>query len=159
MWFFLWGWGFLQKRNCRTNTCLISFPIIICLLLFIFQLLINKVFNGSEFQCGCQCVPQPGSSTCVKTCGLQYSDSDQVQWCGVSDPTEWPAVLQIPAPEYRAVMQTDYPDLPNPSCRASGTCETTFLYTGQNRSIADSKHKMLACFAFVMFRFLHAHIL
>ncbi|CAK9255712.1 unnamed protein product [Sphagnum jensenii] len=128
----------LQKRNCRTNTCLISFPIIICLLLFILQLVINKVFNGPDFQCGCQCVPQPGSSTCVKTCGLQYSDSDQVPLCGVSDPIEWPAVLQIPAPEYRAVMQTDYPDLPNPSCRASGTCETTFLYTGQNRSIADN---------------------
>jgi hypothetical protein len=121
--------------------------------------LINQVFNGSDFQCGCQCVLQPGSSTCVKTCGVQYSDSNQVQWCGVPDPTEWPAVLQIPAPEYRAVMQTDYPDLPNPSCRTSGTCETTFLYTGQNRSIADSKHKMLACFAFVMFMFLHAHIL
>ncbi|KAH8974880.1 hypothetical protein BDL97_01G124900 [Sphagnum fallax] len=133
----------LQKRNCRTNTCLISFPIIICLLLFILQLSINKVFNGSDFQCGCQCVPQPGSSTCVKTCGLQYSDSNQIQLCGVSDPIEWPAVLQIPAPEYRAVMQTDYPDLPNPSCRASGTCETTFLYTGQNRSIADRMVSLL----------------
>ncbi|KAF7123417.1 hypothetical protein RHSIM_Rhsim12G0157900 [Rhododendron simsii] len=59
-----------------------------------------------------------------KVCGIQYSTLDQASSCPVPSPPEWPPLLQIPAPEYRAV-RTDFlsfMDLPDQSCRNSGSC-------------------------------------
>mgnify|MGYP000597858442 CR=1 FL=1 len=35
----------MQKRKMATNVCLISFPMILCTLLILFQVIINKALN------------------------------------------------------------------------------------------------------------------
>uniref|UniRef100_A0A7I4ACZ0 ABC transporter domain-containing protein n=1 Tax=Physcomitrium patens TaxID=3218 RepID=A0A7I4ACZ0_PHYPA len=126
-----------QKRNWRTNCCLVLFPALLCILLVIIQVAVNGVFNGSDFKCGCKCVPDPNGGPCIQRCGLEYSNNDQAVWCGMANPTPWPALLQIPEPQYRATRNQS-PDLTqDPSCRVAGTCAVTIPYTGTNRTTAD----------------------
>lgn len=130
----------MQKRNVKTNCCIISFPIAICLLLLGLQLAINVIFQGSDFKCGCQCVAfTDGRQGCETKCGVEYSTESQASFCAIDQPPMWPAFLQIPAPSYRSVQQSnsDQNGLPPSSCRADGTCPVTFLYTGSNRSFAE----------------------
>lgn len=130
-----------QKRNWRTNCCLVLFPIALCILLVVIQTAINNLL-GDDFKCGCteQPNPTPGGKP-VQVCGIQYSSSDQAPFCGIANPTPWPAILQVPGPENRA---TDLPDLPqNTSCRADGSCATTIPYTGTNKTTADSLASLL----------------
>ncbi|KAK1379533.1 hypothetical protein POM88_026277 [Heracleum sosnowskyi] len=51
-------------------------------------------------------------------------------------PPEWPPLLRVPAPEYRAV-RTDFShrDLLSKSCKVSGACPATILITGKNSSL------------------------
>lgn len=126
----------MQKRNAKTNGCIITFPILLCLLLFSLQIAINTVFEASKYKCGCQCVPVANTSGCEKKCGVEYSSQTQVASCAIENPTMWPAFLQVPAPEYRAVGDSSS-GLPSPSCRTDGSCPVSFLYTGQNQSFAQ----------------------
>ncbi|KAJ7541144.1 hypothetical protein O6H91_10G048600 [Diphasiastrum complanatum] len=128
-----------QKRNWRTNACLVVFPLQLCIVLVVIQLLINSLIGGSKFSCGCACVPVNGSAGCEKRCGIQYSDQDQVSSCAILSPTEWPALLQVPRPQYRAVdnHNAQFPGLPDASCRDTKSCPATFLYTGQNQTLAE----------------------
>ncbi|KAB1216655.1 ABC transporter A family member 8 [Morella rubra] len=128
-----------QKRNIKTNIRLVSFPFIICLLLVLLQGFINSQLDKPSNNCGCACVDTNGDGKCQKVCGLQYSDLDQAATCPIPNPPEWPPLLQVPAPEYRAVRTDFLPftDLPNESCRSSGSCPTTFLFTGNNQSLGQ----------------------
>ncbi|PNH11475.1 ABC transporter A family member 12 [Tetrabaena socialis] len=107
-----------QKRNVRTNICLLSSPIFFCVILLIIKLLINNVFlSGPDFECGCKCMQccrngqncrelQQGfcdtdqGYECKRfdkdKCGLAYSSSVQASWCEVKDPSSWPPVVQVP---------------------------------------------------------------
>lgn len=116
------------------------FPITLCLLLVILQVVVNNVF-GSDFKCGCKCVANAdGAPGCTEVCGLQYSDDNQSPYCGVPNPTPWPAVLQTPAQQYMAVHQSFAPEIAQPpSCRATGSCFTTIPYTGTNQTVANCK--------------------
>ena len=131
----------MQKRNVKTNCCIISFPIGICLFLLLLQVSINVIFSGSDFKCGCACVPfTDGRPGCENKCGIEYSTETQASFCAIEQPPRWPALLQLPAPPYRAVQQpnTDFEDgLPTASCRDTRSCPVTFLYTGSNRSFAE----------------------
>eukprot|EP00850_Spirogloea_muscicola_P003309 SM000013S26478 [mRNA] locus=s13:611469:617905:+ [translate_table: standard] len=103
-----------------------------------------------QCRCGCKCVEYDSSnpSKCIdKRCGLEYSDNDQVAYCGVPHPTEWPAVQQVAQPKYRAAETPaddpfPYPGYPPSSCRSSSNaaseCPATLLYTGANRTTADA---------------------
>lgn len=124
----------------KTNIRLIAFPFIICLLLVLLQAFINSQLDKPSNNCGCACIDTKGDGQCVKVCGLQYSDLDQAGTCQIPNPPEWPPLLQIPAPEYRAVRTDFFPftDLPNESCRSSGSCPATFLFTGNNQSLGES---------------------
>ncbi|MCO5597007.1 hypothetical protein L7F22_051079 [Adiantum nelumboides] len=122
-----------QKRNKKTNGCIITFPFFLCLLLFGLQLGINAIFSASNYKCGCQCVPTNGTSGCEEKCGLEYSSGTQAAFCPIESPAKWPAFLQVPAPQYRAV-EKEGSDLPAASCRDVGSCPISFLYTAQNRS-------------------------
>uniref|UniRef100_A0A0V0IV07 Putative ABC transporter A family member 7-like n=1 Tax=Solanum chacoense TaxID=4108 RepID=A0A0V0IV07_SOLCH len=53
---------------------------------------------------------------------------------------EWPPLLQIPSPQFRAVMTDSMPfsGLPDASCRGTGSCPVTVLITGNNRTIGES---------------------
>ncbi|KAK9664019.1 hypothetical protein RND81_14G014400 [Saponaria officinalis] len=123
-----------QKRNKRANACLIIFPILLCILLSVLQRVINNELDKAKYKCGCAQV----NGTTV--CGVQYSTLDQALSCSIPDPPKWPALLQVPAPEYRAT-QTDFitsPDLPSESCRRTGTCPVTMLVTGNNQTLGQS---------------------
>jgi hypothetical protein len=124
----------------KTNIRLIAFPFILCLLLVLLQALVNSLLDKPSNNCGCACVNTTGDGKCVEVCGLEYSDLDQAGTCQIPNPPEWPPLLQIPAPEYRAVTTDFVPftDLPNESCRSSGSCPATFLFTGNNQSLGES---------------------
>uniref|UniRef100_A0A5B7AWJ4 ABC transporter domain-containing protein n=1 Tax=Davidia involucrata TaxID=16924 RepID=A0A5B7AWJ4_DAVIN len=129
-----------QKRNIRANIRLTLFPFILCLLLVLIQNLINNELDKPSNKCGCTCTDNNGDGQCERVCGIQYSTLDQASTCPIPNPPEWPPLLQIPAPQYRAV-RTDfvtYTDLPNESCKNTGSCPATILFTGNNQSLGES---------------------
>ncbi|GFR42637.1 hypothetical protein Agub_g3573 [Astrephomene gubernaculifera] len=110
-----------QKRNVRTNICLLSSPIFFCILLLIIKQLVNNVFfTGQDFVCGCKCVQCCLEGSCTQVtqgvcaepakclqydktqCGLQYSSEKQASWCEVLEPSSWPPVVQVPDIKRRA---------------------------------------------------------
>ncbi|XP_028123035.1 ABC transporter A family member 7-like isoform X3 [Camellia sinensis] len=129
-----------QKRNIRTNLRLIFLPFYFCLILVLVQNLVNKELDKPKNKCGCTCIDTNGDGQCEKVCGIEYSTLDQASSCSITSPPEWPPLLQIPAPEFRAV-RTDFlsfTDLPDESCRISGSCPATILFTGNNQSLGQS---------------------
>ncbi|XP_078149970.1 ABC transporter A family member 7-like isoform X3 [Carex rostrata] len=129
-----------QKRNIKTNTCIVAYPFIVCVLLLIMKTLINNEFDNPMYQCGCTCIPVNGTGTCQKVCGPQYSTLDQVAKCPIANPPEWPALMQVPLSEFRVARDAYLPfaDLPDSSCRLSGSCPATVLFTGQNQTLAQT---------------------
>lgn len=130
-----------QKRNIKTNICLISFPIVVCVLLVIIQGIVDKEFNKPEKKCGCRCVDETDTDTknCKKICGIQYSTAEQAFTCAIPNPPEWPPLLQVPRQEFRAVRTNKLSaDLPRESCRQTQTCPATVLFTGRNQNFATS---------------------
>ncbi|GFP99358.1 ABC transporter a family member 7 [Phtheirospermum japonicum] len=128
-----------QKRNIKTNIRLVLFPFILCLLLVIIQQLVNNLLDRPSNRCGCTCV-DTGNGQCETRCGVEYSDLDQVFTCPIPHPPEWPPLLQLPLQQYRAV-RTDfisYGDLPDDSCKRTGSCPVTMLITGNNRTFGQS---------------------
>ncbi|KAG6555863.1 hypothetical protein Mapa_002504 [Marchantia paleacea] len=88
-----------QMRNYKTNVCAIAFPIVICLLLFGLQTVINKVLDRPGLKCGCVDRTNPQTGLIEKVCGLQYTiDPVQAAFCAVDHPPEWPALMQVPNP-------------------------------------------------------------
>lgn len=121
---------FLQKRNKRANIRIILFPVVLCLLLAIVQKLANTTLDKMQNDCG------SGPPTL-----------EQMGRCPTPIPVEWPAPIQVPAPEYRAVRTDSIQStgLPKPSCRRAGTCPVTILFTGNNHSLGHRK-----CLIFVI---------
>lgn len=132
-----------QRRNNKTNLRLILFPIVLCLLLVLLQAIINNELDKPSNKCGCTCIDQDGDGQCERVCGIQYSDLDQVATCSIPSPPEWPPMLQLPAPQFRAVRSDDsisFRDLPIDSCRSTSSCPVTVLMTGNNQSLGESTH-------------------
>ncbi|XP_047156053.1 ABC transporter A family member 7-like isoform X1 [Vigna umbellata] len=133
-----------QKRNVKTNVRLILFPAVLCVLLFVLQLLFDTQLDKSKFKCGCVCADNRTQiSQCPnseKRCGVQYSDFFQAAMCPIPNPVEWPPLLQLPAPPNRAVRTGFLPffDLPDASCRRTDSCPLSLLFTGENHSFALS---------------------
>ncbi|KAK8930484.1 ABC transporter A family member 7 [Platanthera zijinensis] len=131
-----------QKRNLVTNVGIISFPVFLCVLLVVLQGFIDRELGSSHNRCGCGCVDSgAGNSSCRRVCGIQYSSLDQVGRCSIPSPPRWPALLQLPRPEYRATRMPESSlstALPDESCRSTGSCPATLLITGRNRTFAQS---------------------
>lgn len=129
-----------QKRNIKSNLRLTVFPLFLCVLLVLIQTLVNRELDKPSNKCGCTCIDTNGDGKCEKVCGIQYSTLDQVGSCAIPSPPEWPPLLQVPAPEYRAVETNlfSYADLPNESCKRTGSCPTAILVTGNNQSLGQS---------------------
>ncbi|XAR65460.1 Sulfate-transporting ATPase [Bertholletia excelsa] len=129
-----------QKRNIRANIRLILFPFVLCLFLVLVQNLINKELDKPKNNCGCTCVDTNGDGRCEKVCGIEYSDLDQVGTCPIPRPPEWPPLLQIPDPKYRAARADflSFTDLPDISCKVAGSCPATILFTGSNQTLGKS---------------------
>ncbi|KAF7838432.1 ABC transporter A family member 7-like [Senna tora] len=141
-----------QKRHVKTNVRLILFPFLLCVLLVVLQKLINNELDKSDNKCGCICKREEGGRCQEQVCGIQYSDLDQVSTCAIPNPPEWPPLLQVPAPQYRAVQSDIIPfsDLPDNSCRRTGSCPVTFLFTGHNQSFGESMFVFLCVFTYYL---------
>ncbi|TVU09289.1 hypothetical protein EJB05_42752 [Eragrostis curvula] len=130
----------LQKRNLKTNIGITFFPILICVLLVVLQNIINNELDKPKYKCGCVCVEVGVDGRCArKQCGIQYSTLDQVASCPIPSPPRWPALIQVPRADFRAVRSSTQPfsDLPDPSCRDSWSCPATVLVTGKDPAIAE----------------------
>uniref|UniRef100_A0A0D3GZY7 ABC transporter domain-containing protein n=1 Tax=Oryza barthii TaxID=65489 RepID=A0A0D3GZY7_9ORYZ len=130
-----------QRRNMKTNACITVFPVFLCVILVVLQGVINHEINKPKYQCGCACVDAAPDGTCRRTeCGVEHSTLDQVGSCPIQSPTPWPALVQVPRPESRAVRIASQPfdGLPDPTCRDTGSCPASVLITGMNRSLAQS---------------------
>ncbi|KHN30818.1 ABC transporter A family member 7 [Glycine soja] len=128
-----------QKRNVKTNVRLIMSPFILCLLLVLLQSLVENQLDKAENKCGCVCVRRQGDTCLEEECGVEHSDLDQVATCPIPSPPEWSPLLQVPAPQYRAVRTDYFPfsDFPNSSCRRNGSCPVTMFFTGTNQSFGE----------------------
>jgi hypothetical protein len=131
----------LQKRNGKATIRLILIPIFLCLLLSVLQRVINNLLDQPRFRCGCKCVDANGTGACQNVCGILYSTVDQARSCPIQNPTEWPALLQLPRPEYRAVHDPSsvFTGLPDASCRKSESCPAIVPFTGANETVSNGK--------------------
>ncbi|KAK1611123.1 hypothetical protein QYE76_034796 [Lolium multiflorum] len=129
-----------QKRNRKATIRLIIVPIYLCLLLSILQRVINNLLDKPKYKCGCKCVNVNGSVPCQNVCGIQYSTLDQAGSCPIPNPPEWPVLLQVPRPEYRAIQDSSklFTGLPDGSCRKSQSCPASIPFTGTNESLSTS---------------------
>ncbi|XP_047073253.1 ABC transporter A family member 8-like [Lolium rigidum] len=134
-----------QKRNGKATIRLILIPIFLCLLLSVLQRVINNLLDQPRFRCGCKCVDANGTGACQNVCGIQYSTVDQARSCPIQNPTEWPALLQLPRPEYRAVHDPSsvFTGLPDASCRKSESCPAIVPFTGANETVSNAIMKNL----------------
>ncbi|TYJ98619.1 ABC transporter A family member 7-like [Cucumis melo var. makuwa] len=123
----------------NANVRLILFPFLLCLLLVLIQSLVDNELDKPKFRCGCSCIDTNGDGRCEEVCGVQFSTLDQASSCPIENPPEWPPLLQMPAPEFRAVRTNFNPfnDLPDESCRRTGTCPATVLFTGTNKTLGE----------------------
>ncbi|XP_057806410.1 ABC transporter A family member 7-like isoform X2 [Salvia miltiorrhiza] len=129
-----------QKRNMKTNIRLVLSPLFLCLLLVLIQKLVDTELDKPSNRCGCTCVDTDGNGQCERRCGIEYSTLDQGVSCSIPHPPEWPPLLQIPEEQFRAVRTdfTSYQDLPNDSCKRTGSCPATILITGNNQTLGQS---------------------
>lgn len=131
-----------QTRNIWSNIRLIMIPFYLCVLLVGIQALFDsQITNSADNQCGCQCTLTNENGKCVnRTCGIEYSSTDQAFFCSIPSPPQWPPLLQVPPPQSRAVRASFLPEigLPGESCRRTGSCPVTFLFTGSNHSLGAS---------------------
>ncbi|OVA13317.1 ABC transporter-like [Macleaya cordata] len=150
-----------QKRNLRTTVGLVAFPVFLCLLLVLIQTVVNKELFKSESRCGCTCIDKTGDGTCETVCGFEYSTLDQSGRCPFTSPAKWPALLQVPGPKYRAVRTHLFPfmDLPDESCKTTGSCPASILLTGSNRSLgegASTSYLSLSLYFILLILFLYS---
>ncbi|CAN6201246.1 unnamed protein product [Urochloa humidicola] len=129
-----------QKRNRKETIRLIIVPIYLCLIISILQRVINNLLDKPKFRCGCQCVDVNGTGPCQNVCGVQYSTPEQARSCPIPNPPKWPALVQVPLPEYRAVQDSSslFTGLPDASCRKTQSCPASIPFTGANRTLSNS---------------------
>ncbi|GJN38711.1 hypothetical protein PR202_gb27778 [Eleusine coracana subsp. coracana] len=129
-----------QKRNRKGTVRLILVPVYLCVILSVIQRVINNELHKPKYRCGCKCVDVNGPGSCQNVCGIQYSTLDQATSCAIPNPPKWPALVQVPLPEYRAVQDSSslFTGLPDESCRESQTCPASIPFTGANRTLSTS---------------------
>ncbi|KAI3846532.1 hypothetical protein MKX03_008214 [Papaver bracteatum] len=134
-----------QQRNLGENIRLILFPVLLCAGILVAQFVASKLRN----------VHADGK------------DNPMSMVLGTSDailtPEKLPAFLQIPLPEARAVRTgfIPYQDLPDKSCKATGSCPVTVLVTGKNESLGKSIYQALlfiTVFVFFFKRYIYIYI-
>ncbi|KAF8701901.1 hypothetical protein HU200_033229 [Digitaria exilis] len=112
-----------------------AFPVLVCGLLFVMQTVVDSELGRAPFRCGCVCARRDDGYTgaCVRwECGIQHSTLLQAPSCGVRTPQRWPALVQVPDAEARAMTRRH-----TRPCNASENCPATVLLTGRNRQLAQ----------------------
>ncbi|KAJ4824173.1 hypothetical protein Tsubulata_111903 [Turnera subulata] len=128
-----------QKRRACANFCLISFPVILCLLFALLQGVFRHAKKQAAVPCGCTCANDNGDGKCEKPCNWEQWVKDSGNGCPVYRLPQWPPLLQVPANRYRAVRteSDSFMDLPDKSCRLKGSCPVTVLFTGSNQTLGE----------------------
>ncbi|XP_066381361.1 ABC transporter A family member 8-like isoform X3 [Miscanthus floridulus] len=129
----------IQRRNHRSNCCLICFPLLICLLLGGVQMIVAIAYYASSaahrprIDCG-YCTASTNSSSTDTVGGLVCPTE-----CPLPIAPKWPPVLQLPpAPDDMDIGSSASTNLTGASIRRSKTPAATFLVTGTNQSFAES---------------------
>ncbi|VAI77752.1 unnamed protein product [Triticum turgidum subsp. durum] len=121
-----------SSSNRKETIRLIIVPIYLCVLLSVLQRVINNLLDKPKYKCGCMCVDVNGTGPCQNVCGIQYSTLDQAGSCPIPNPPEWPALLQVPRPEYRTIQDS------SESCRKSQSCPAAIPFTGVNETLSTT---------------------
>ncbi|CAD6251448.1 unnamed protein product [Miscanthus lutarioriparius] len=129
----------IQRRNHRSNCCLICFPLLICLLLGGVQMIVAIAYYASSaahrprIDCG-YCTASTNSSSTDTVGGLVCPTE-----CPLPIAPKWPPVLQLPpAPDDMDIGSSASTNLTGASIRRSKPPAATFLVTGTNQSFAES---------------------
>ncbi|XP_008645657.1 ABC transporter A family member 8 isoform X3 [Zea mays] len=145
----------IQRRNHRSNCCLICFPLVVCLLLGGVQLIVAIAYASSaahrpRVDCGGCTASTTSSSSADTVVGGPVCPTQ----CPLPTAPKWPPVLQLPpAPEDMEEIgsSTSTDDLTGASTARPNPPAATFLVTGTNRSFAEgvmsnmfSKHDELS---------------
>ncbi|CAL5006555.1 unnamed protein product [Urochloa decumbens] len=118
----------MQRRNARTNVTIAAFPALVCVLLAATQSAVDGELGRPPFRCGC------GETGC----GVRYSTPVQALTCAERSLARWPALVQVPGTEARALTHV-HPR----RCGASENCPAAVLLTGQNRHLAEGLGRAL----------------
>lgn len=123
----------VQRKHLWTNVRLVLIPLFLCSVLLGIQLLIDHAEK---------------ETSALNKCGSK--DAEIGGNCPVPKPPLLPPMLQIPEPDSRAVQAGffSYGDLPDKSCRKTGTCPVTILLTGNNISFGKG-----TCFSIMLITF------
>ncbi|KAH7657402.1 Sulfate-transporting ATPase protein [Dioscorea alata] len=141
-----------QKRNLGTNIRLLVIPVLLCLLLFGLEKLVNHVMGGLKNTCECRHCQETNHNeeNCSYVCSVELFEMASIDNfpCPISQPAKWPQLFSIPKSEFRATKRDNSRtlnnlELPDKSCRVSGNCPVSILITGFNRTLAQSLGKNL----------------
>jgi hypothetical protein len=137
----------LQRRNHRSNCCLVCFPLLICLLLGGVQMIVAIAYFSSaahrpRIDCG-YCTASTNSSSTSTVGGIVCSTE-----CPLPIAPKWPPVLQLPpAPDdmddFGSSASTNLTAGASITRAKAKPPAATFLVTGTNRSFAESMHAHL----------------
>ncbi|EMS54307.1 ABC transporter A family member 7 [Triticum urartu] len=117
----------IQRRACKTNCCLILFPLILCAGIGGLQIAINRAVkrDTTPLNCSCSNAVVPANTTGGPAC------SDD---CPQPRASKWPPVVQ-PPPSSTSQFGGGPPGA---SCGSLGLCAAKFLVTGTNQSFVGS---------------------
>ncbi|KAF7078902.1 hypothetical protein CFC21_083251 [Triticum aestivum] len=117
----------IQRRACKTNCCLILFPLILCAGIGGLQIAINRAVkrDTTPLNCNCSNAVVPANTTGGPAC------SDD---CPQPRASKWPPVVQIPPSSTSQFGGGP----PGASCGSLGLCAAKFLVTGTNQSFVGS---------------------
>uniref|UniRef100_A0A453NRN3 ABC-2 type transporter transmembrane domain-containing protein n=4 Tax=Aegilops tauschii subsp. strangulata TaxID=200361 RepID=A0A453NRN3_AEGTS len=117
----------IQRRACKTNCCLILFPLILCAGIGGLQIAINRAVkrDTTPLNCNCSNAVVPANTTGGPACP---------EGCPQPRAPKWPPVVHIPPSATSRFGRGP----PGASCGAQGSCAATFLVTGANQSFVGS---------------------
>jgi hypothetical protein len=137
----------LQRRDCKTNCCLVCFPFLVCLLLGAGQMALTAFYlktvgsNGPPMDCG-YCAANADPSRFIMHDAL--GGLDCVTRCPLPIAPKWAPVLQLPGNSELGMggglsESTDLQGPSNRGMRMTKSSPATFLVTGSNKSFVQSR--------------------
>ncbi|GJM90586.1 hypothetical protein PR202_ga06884 [Eleusine coracana subsp. coracana] len=134
----------IQRRDCKTNCCLVCFPFLVCLLLGVGQIALTVFYlrsvgaaNGTGIDCG-YCNASTDASFIKDTLG----GLDCTTRCPLPFAPKCPPVVQLPGNSELGMgdglSQSQSTNLQGSSITAETNSKATFLATGSTQSFAKS---------------------
>lgn len=113
----------MQRKHIWTNVRLILVPLFLCLILLAIQQVLDSLMKSVS-----------DLSNCDRNASFPGGN------CPIPNPPLLPPMLQLPQNELRSVKADFFPyrDLPDKSCRGTGSCPVTILVTGDKQSLGKA---------------------